>query len=559
MTRIDSSPSSAPIAPAAPPAPVARAATPVADAAALVTARLLSTPGVAAYTLELGGVQVQLRGEAPLPAGSTLTMQLSHGPEGTRLTPVLTADERPWPEAVTQALRQLLPRSESLAALLPALRTATLPPALALAGSLTANPQSATPQLPASAPALTGANSAAGVAVSAAGVAALDTLVLPQAAAGKPDAKLLTRTAGTPAAPNQALTGLEDETLALARTGATAPQSQPASPSTPAPPPLLPLPPATAGAGASLATTTTQAPLVSTSAVAALATTATDPGVRGDGAAGDSGAGASLDARRGAVGPAASGDALPGSVTAALAELAKQVPDLQTLRQPAGVATALQRSGLMLEAHLAEASPTALAHVEGDLKAALLRVKDAVVAERGPESSPLAVLPEKADATALAVDARASAHLRALGDTLDGALARIAVNQLQLSQVDTGPVAFSVELPMRQADGDYRPVELDFEREAPGEAGEAPLTTVVLRMQPPELGLMTAVLRLRGEHLSTELWAEQPATRALLYNESDRLAAQLRGAGLDASGITIGREPPPRRAPLSRGLIDTRI
>jgi hypothetical protein len=515
--------------------------------------------------LELAGQRVSVPGRQDLPPGSTLSVRLERTAEGVRLTPV-TRDLPPGlPNPVAEALRQALPRQSSLANLLPLLTrlVAAAVPAAAVATPATATPGApatglAAGQLPPGAgqePALASAGDSRTGTGSVAGTTTGPTTRAPASAV---DAGIRQPPGPGSAAPAPASPGQESRLQKLptleALLGA-------------APRPVLagkaPALPAAALAARVVASDSVRSagafPGGQPAADAARAgpdepPTHSQAGIqeRGDGSGSDRGA-----ARLARLASAA--DTLPPRVTAALSALAEQVPLLEDLRDGARLARVVERAGLMLEAHLGSRTPPSGADIAADLKAALLRVRASVEeGGRGREAGAAASAP------AVATEAARTALLQALCDSVEGTLARITVNQLQAAAVaDHGPLAFSLEIPLRDAEGRYQPLEFEFEREAEESSEQRPpSSTVTLRMEPPGLGPVTAVLRLGGEQLATELWAEQPGTRALLFHTTEQLAAQLRAAGLEVSAIRLSERPPRRAAPsavAARSLIETQV
>jgi len=520
----------------------------------VLAARVVAGEAGADLVLELAGSRVSLPHQPGLPPGTVLSVRIERGSDGLRLAPMTDDVPVPLPAVLADALRQALPRQISLSALLPLLGRLTGVPLSVLgaaddAGNARSSSALATP--PGTAAAATTPATIANerptppplnappVAGSSGTHATGATLNTPRESADPVTANVQTRPAPTAPdrdaglGPARQLPSLES-LLSVARARGTsgdgvAPAHLP--PSAIAAHVLDPAEPRPA---------TVPGTAISGGGAAAGARFGGES--RHDGIADPSARGRELRL-------ATDAEVLPPRVTAALVALAGQAPTITDLRDATRVAGVVAHSGLMLEARLAADPPPSAEEIAVDLKAGLLKVRMAVEeaeSTRGP-AAPLPATESAAEATRASETGRAVA-LQALAELVDGTLARIGVNQLQAAgMVEGAPLAFAVEIPLRGDDGRYQPLEFEFEREAEDPSGQRHASTsVTLRMQPPGLGAMAAVLRLGAEHLVTELWAEDPATRALLYDTREQLEARLRAAGLAVTTVRLAAEPPPR-------------
>ena len=146
---------------------------------------------------------------------------------------------------------------------------------------------------------------------------------------------------------------------------------------------------------------------------------------------------------------------------------------------------------------------------------------------------------------------------------VDGALARIHVQQLQTAATDQQqrPV-WVMELPVRTEQGvdlfDMR-IQRDTEDHAPGDP-KAPWS-VNLAFDLEKLGAIRAKITLYGEdRISTVFWAEQHETSTYFNQHLDKLESRLKQVGLDVARIDCrcGKpdSPPPSNEPR---LVDEKV
>jgi len=515
----------------------------------VLAARVVAGEAGQDLLLELAGQRVSVPTRLELPPGSVLSVRVERGSEGVRLAPVTTEASQQLPEAVAEALRQALPRQTSLALLLPLLARLTGAP-LPLALIAPGDPGTPASVAPGATPAAA-ARSAVPPLVPATGSTAIPAALDPGASEDSPSPGPIAPALGPSTAATPADHGLDPRLPSLE---ALLQAAQPRPPSTGAAD-SRPLP-AAAIAAHLLEERPTRVPASGSDPLVESPPSPT--GRRG----GESTLGGGTGSADPGGGARLAGGALhlPPRVAAALLALAEQVPASAELRDGARLARVVARAGLMLEARLAAEQPPATAEIAADLKAALLRVRASVEEPGQPRPGGDGALAPGGTAAGATAEADRAALLQALGESVDGTLARIAVNQLQIaSTTDTAPLAFSFEIPLRDPDGRYHPLAFEFEREAEDPARQHSATsTVTLRMHPAGLGPMTAVLRLCGEHLVTELWAGEAATRALLHEAQDGLAARLRAAGLEVTAIRLTGHPPPG-PPSATGLATSLI
>lgn len=261
---------------------------------------------------------------------------------------------------------------------------------------------------------------------------------------------------------------------------------------------------------------------------------------------------------------------------------------------PSGLQHALSNSGMFLENRLANTvvtSPDLRSSLSLDFKAGLLLLREAValatptplqsqvnLQDQDPRNTvpespvsrnmPVQSAPSASAATGLNLmgfNPAAELTTPALAMQIEGALARLHVNQLaSLSSPQQHPL-WVIELPLRR-DNHIDLIQLRIEQDAsshPLEAQERPWS-VSLELQLGDLGRLYARITLLGQQVSVTLWAEENATVSLANRNIEQLQHDLVGAGLTTGTLHCqqGNPPhaPPRDARLAgtRSLLDTR-
>ncbi len=171
--------------------------------------------------------------------------------------------------------------------------------------------------------------------------------------------------------------------------------------------------------------------------------------------------------------------------------------------------------------------------------------------------------PQAAVQASLSNILNAETALNELLGQVEGALARIQVQQLQTAATDqqNRPV-WVIELPVRTEQGidlfDMR-IQRDTEDHAEGDP-KAPWT-VTLAFDLEKLGAIRAQITLYGEdRISTVFWAEQQETSTYFNQHMDRLESRLKQVGLDVARLDCRHgkpdTPPPSREPR---LVDEKV
>ncbi len=285
---------------------------------------------------------------------------------------------------------------------------------------------------------------------------------------------------------------------------------------------------------------------------------------------------------------------LPPPLADLTARFFAALADSETIRDPAQLKQALERSGNFLEAKLAQAVREQRApDTANDLKALLLQLFEALRSNLPPGGGSadgersFADLGEelKAAATRLLnqpplrggapeAQARAAANLHLLDNLrtiqsllkqTEGALARTQLHQLasRPAEHDGNRQIWLFELPIRQQQQvDILHLRIEREREeqsgSGGKAGEH-AWSVMLAFNFDELGPVHAKVSLQGEAVSTTFWAEQADTEHRFRDALDLLWRNLVGAGLKVESLTthVGRPPASRGIP--ERLLDEKV
>lgn len=251
--------------------------------------------------------------------------------------------------------------------------------------------------------------------------------------------------------------------------------------------------------------------------------------------------------------------------------LARVVSQLSPLDQAVtgdGVKAALLRSGLMLEASLAQHP----GEPPQDLKAALLLLRQALALPPGPRRTTGAVRPPPPySGGAIAgqpaytepVDMTASSDVRrqGLADAVDGALARLELEQIaSLPQKESDPTCWRFETPVATPQG-TGVAQFEIQRESHGRtsgASSAVTWRVRFGLDISPFGPISANLNLTGEHLGVALWVQDDAASTALKALAPDLARRLLGSGLEVDVAVYHGSP--TTMPISSGrLLDTAI
>ena len=229
--------------------------------------------------------------------------------------------------------------------------------------------------------------------------------------------------------------------------------------------------------------------------------------------------------------------ALPAPVREALAELLARLPDTGVLTKPEGMRQAVQDSGVLFEARILQALETGADFPEQDLKGKLLQLLDKL------QSPPLQANAEQAKAGL--TQAFQAADLELLAHKVEGALARITLDQLASLPQPDGSQLWRMEIPFGTGqEGDAAKLLIASE-EREGKAGGRSWS-ITLELQPPGLGSFCARILWNGARIDTYLWSDRPETLERMRENTETLRARLQQAGLVVGHLAALERAPAR-------------
>ena len=225
---------------------------------------------------------------------------------------------------------------------------------------------------------------------------------------------------------------------------------------------------------------------------------------------------------------------LPPYLRSALALLEHSMSTPQEVSTGEGLRQAVNRSGIFLEAQLAQAPASDANTAHDDMKGAMLRLiailkgqptlgessdveVDPPLLYRGVVPQGRLPLPSELANTSEATD-----FLPRLYTDVQAALARLEVAQLQAT-----PGHWTVEIPIQDTEG-ADVLQLLLKQQQEGEQN----WTLGFSLDLPSFGPIVGELQLRGLRLSIRLWAQQRQTVDRLEEQFDDLRARLDATGL---------------------------
>ena len=259
---------------------------------------------------------------------------------------------------------------------------------------------------------------------------------------------------------------------------------------------------------------------------------------------------------------------LPSTLARQVDQVLSRLSPLDASVMGADIESALRRSGLLLEANLAQhpASPPQ------DLKSALLLLQQALALPPGPRRTTGAVRPpppyfggpvagQSAYSEPPGFEAAADSHHQSLADAVDGALARVELEQIaSLPQRESDPSVWRFEAPVATPLGTSI-AQFEIQREGHGRtSGVASPATWRVRfgLDIAPFGPISANLNLTGTHLGVALWVQNQDAAAALRTQAPDLVRGLLDPGLEVDVAVYHGAP--SSAPTSAGrLLDTAI
>ena len=227
--------------------------------------------------------------------------------------------------------------------------------------------------------------------------------------------------------------------------------------------------------------------------------------------------------------------ALPASLRQSIDDLRRQLPRAERVSTAEGLAAAVRRSGVYLEAGLAAERSGRSSNAPADFKAGLFRALarvDGALAKLGALNLPAADIEALLD----------------MKGELEAGLGRVVMHQLA-SQPGPGARHWQFEIPVSLA-GQYHSLQLGIERDARGGATDAEaehVWRIKVDLKLPALGALRLSLALAGERVDLRMAAEKARARELIDAALPELGRALdrRGLQLRASAAGALERPPP--------------
>ena len=254
---------------------------------------------------------------------------------------------------------------------------------------------------------------------------------------------------------------------------------------------------------------------------------------------------------------------LPAYLRPALAALEHVVRTPTEITRGEGLEEAIKRSGLFLEAQLAEPNLDMAGLSQEDWKGALLRLAslldDYLPARRSTSSS--SETPPPLQQRGLQAQPRAMLPLSLLDDDVDALLSqlhgevRAALARVEVAQLEaTTASAWMIEIPLQGEDGrDILQVQLQQNNES----GTGSSWTFGFAIDLPALGPIQGELQLRDLRLAVRLWAERADTVHRLEQQFGTLRQTLSAAGLILDQLSCQQGLPQSSHPHSAILLRT--
>ncbi|MGQ9831866.1 MAG: flagellar hook-length control protein FliK [Thermochromatium sp.] len=258
----------------------------------------------------------------------------------------------------------------------------------------------------------------------------------------------------------------------------------------------------------------------------------------------------------------------------AVATLIDQLATATDLTDPERLAIAVGRSGLWLEALLAQSAidPTQSAALTLDLKAQLLTLAQRLRLQgTGPaatgtpspdppqvEHRPASHLPRPQTTENEPVPHHAQDNQRTntqdnqrttgLARDVEGMIKQIVTKQLQSLGSPAGQTQWLLELPFQTPSG-LVALEADIRREQAREAREQDTWSLRLRLDLPKLGPLYIQLILRDQRLNASFQAAKSAGAEQIKQHLDDLRTRLEARSIEVASLHAGQRPLPRPAP----------
>jgi hypothetical protein len=135
--------------------------------------------------------------------------------------------------------------------------------------------------------------------------------------------------------------------------------------------------------------------------------------------------------------------------------------------------------------------------------------------------------------------------LNQLAQKVEGALAKIAVDQLASQLHDDGTVCLQLNLPFVAGNyPDNAELSITSEGGSPVEDRPNSAWTATLQLQPPGMGAFNARIIWNGTQIDACLWSDREETADRIGQATETLRARLQQAGLAVGALTVLDRPP---------------
>jgi hypothetical protein len=135
--------------------------------------------------------------------------------------------------------------------------------------------------------------------------------------------------------------------------------------------------------------------------------------------------------------------------------------------------------------------------------------------------------------------------LAKLAQKAEGALAKIAVDQLASQSRDDGTVCLQINLPFVAGNHqDNAELSITSEGGAPSEDRVNPAWTATIQLQPPGMGAFNARIIWNGAQIDACLWSDREETAERIGQATETLRARLEQAGLTVGALAVLDRPP---------------
>ncbi|MBU2568981.1 MAG: flagellar hook-length control protein FliK [Gammaproteobacteria bacterium] len=240
------------------------------------------------------------------------------------------------------------------------------------------------------------------------------------------------------------------------------------------------------------------------------------------------------------------------TVSETLIKLAQEI--LQNLQRPEQLTdgktlkTAVERSGLFLEARLLELTKQQPDLLKSDFKGLLLKLIQILKPETAPQS-------EKP------VNATEMEQLKNLLQKTENSVAKLTLDQLaSLPKDDSPKQVWLLEIPfLGESKAQSVKIEIERDKRNGSEQDEQTKWSVFLTITPPNLGTLHCKLSYLDDKINAHFWSEQETVTGLIKQNIEHLKKQLEAEGLNPGYIDALDGTPPRQesAPLiPMGLIN---